>query len=133
MKTTRVRNPKALAHADFQELVTEALSHSSLYDAFPDEWLTSEDKVTIVCHDGEKFLGLLVVFLFQIPQVVMLFARTTKAKQALVKAGVDFARDNGYNRFWAINGTDAPDSVWKRAFWRKGKAKKIGTIMEFEV
>lgn len=68
------------------------------------------------------------------PQVLHFYNEgSTKLKQLMLGKLVEITRASGHIKFWAINGTDKPDSVWSRGFKAAGPSKRIGSIMEFDV
>ena len=132
MEVIDIINPVALETPQFKEIATLTLKVSKgQYTEIPGEWLTEDDtKVLVAAEDGAMH-GMLVAFLQEPPQIAMIYTKNAKAKRALVQHILELLRDKGYTRFWAINGTPKPDSVWKRALWREGAAEKIGSILEF--
>lgn len=135
MKALRVVNPKITDDPRFQKVAIEAckVTHGQ-YDSIPAAWIEDQDHNGIfIAYDGPDIKGLMTIMLGSIPQVVLFYADSAEAKRALIGLGIDFLKGLGYTRFMAVNTSGAPDSVWKRAFWRKGEANKIGTIMEFKL
>ncbi len=100
--------------------------------------IASENSALFVVAEGTDFYGLAAVILpmtalSPVPQVLHFYAKGPRVvKKLLIDAVVDFVHDNGYNRFWAMNMTKAPTSVWKRAFRRAGEGTTLGTIVEFK-
>lgn len=135
MKAMRVLNPKAVEEPSFKAMAKKAcaVSHGQ-FTTIPASWVEDQDNTAvIIAHNGKEVTGLCVIFLASFPQVVLFAASSQEARRAIVDYGVDFLRGKGYTRFCAVNTSGAADSVWKRAFWRKGEATKIGTIMEFKL
>lgn len=54
-------------------------------------------------------------------------------RKKLTKATVEVIRQAGYIKFWTINATGRPDSVWARAYRMAGKARPIGGLIEFDI
>ena len=133
MKALRVLNPKIVEDERFKEIEAKAVAVThGQYDHLPPHWIEDQDHVGVfIAYDGPEIHGLMALTLEDLPQVVLFTADKPEAKRALIGMGVDFLKDLGYTRFVAVNTSGAADSVWKRAFWRKGEARKIGTIMEF--
>lgn len=133
MRALRVLNPNIVEDQRFKRIVQDAVkvTHGQ-FDHLPTSWIEdTENNGVFIAYDGKEIKGLMTLMLGSIPQVVLFAADTAEAKRALIGIGVDFLKDLGYTRFLAVNTSGAADSVWKRAFWRKGEATKIGTIMEF--
>lgn len=133
MKALRVVNPKIVEDERFRAIEQKACEVTfGQYDHLPSRWIEDQDNFGVfIAYEGAEIKGLSGIMLDTIPQWVFFAADSSEAKRALVSMGVDFLKDNGYTRFVAANTSGAADSVWKRAFWRKGEAKKIATIMEF--
>ena len=135
MKALRVVNPKITDDPRFQRVSSAACKVTvGQYEQVPKEWIEDQDHHGVfIAYEGAEILGLMTIMLGSIPQWVLFYADTSEAKRALIGLGVDFLKGLGYTRFVAVNTSGAADSVWKRAFWRKGEASKIGTIMEFKL
>ena len=145
MQVTRLRNPMALQaptiRAFFEEALAGNLWCSGPLDTtgpFLEGIIVDPLWGVFVANEGLDFTGLAVVMLpegpeTRAPQVVHMYANAKGAKAALVREVMDFVRLNGYTKFWAINATDKPDSIWKRAFKKAGNAERIGSIMEFDL
>lgn len=133
MKALRVLNPKIVEDERFKAIEAKAVATTfGQYEGVPVHWIENPDNYGVfIAYEGPEIKGLSGIMLDSIPQWVLFAADSSEAKRALVSMGVDFLKDNGYTRFVAANTSGAADSVWKRAFWRKGEAKKIATIMEF--
>jgi hypothetical protein len=68
------------------------------------------------------------------PQVSVFFNAGTKELRAqTITALVDFFKEHGYIKFWAINGTGHSDAAWAKVFESAGKSGKIASIMEFDI
>lgn len=102
-------------------------------------FMDSPNAAVFLGLEGDRFAGGSIILLPEVrfipyPQVVHLFCfGSPTLRRALVTKVVDFARENGYSTIWAINGSGKPDSVWKRAFRSAGPARKIGSIMAFDL
>lgn len=135
MKALRVVNPKITEDQRFQRVAHKACEVSlGQFVTIPPSWIEDQDgKAVFIAYEGRDIKGVTTLSLQDFPQWTLFYADSPEAKRALVGMGVDFLRDKGYTRFCAVNTSGAPDSVWKRAFWRNGEASKIGTIMEFKL
>lgn len=70
----------------------------------------------------------------QVPQVVHFYSEGAPQRRALVAKVLAFMKENGYNKFWGINGSGKSDAVWTRAFRHKEwKINAMNTVFEFEV
>lgn len=145
MEVTRIRNPMALTAPTVRAFFTEALD-GDLWCSGPLDTTAPflqgiiEDPSwgVFLANEGLDFTGLAVVMLptgpeIPYPQVTHIYANAKGAKGALVREVVDFVKESGYTRFWAVNATDRPDSIWKRAFKKAGNAERVGSIMEFDL
>lgn len=135
MKALRVLNPNIVEDERFKAIEQKAILDTlGQYDRMPPHWIKDQDRMGVfIAYEGAEIKGLSAIALDRIPQWVMFAADNPEAKRALVGIGVDFLKELGYTRFVAANTSGAADSVWKRSFWRKGEAKKIGTLMEFSI
>ncbi len=102
--------------------------------------IVEEDFVLIgVAREDDVLVGLTIVFLpadelFKVPTVYHFYSvGSSKTRNMMIDAVVDWVRENGYNKFLASNFTKRPDCLWKRLFRRAGKLEKVGSIYMFEL
>lgn len=69
------------------------------------------------------------------PQVAHFYSEgSRKATTALRDYVLDKIRERGYNSFLAVNGSGAPDDIWKRTFRHKDwEIQPMKTLFEFKV
>lgn len=70
-----------------------------------------------------------------IPQVLHFYSEGTALdRHSLVSRVLDFVKEKGYTKLRAVNGSEASDEIWKRAFKHKGwEIKPVKTVFDFEV
>lgn len=98
----------------------------------------NENKV-FVHNEGGKDVGFCILYMPKGPmdtaQVIHFYSEGSKiATHALVGRVLDFVKEKGYNKLTAINGSEASDEVWTRAFRHEGwEIKPVKTVFQFEV
>lgn len=139
-------NPKALLAEEVQSLFREALEKTILAPGGFEE--VAEDIVHLIETPGAyvligeennelKALSITVLPESKIqpwPQVLHIFNKgSPKMRDMIIKGTVDFVKEKGYDRFWAVNGSGKSDVVWAHTFRKAGKSTKIGSILEFQI
>lgn len=72
--------------------------------------------------------------LMSTPQVAHFFNQgSVLLRNTLVSDIVRRIKERGFSRFHAVNGSGRPDAAWARLFSLAGPAKRVGSVMEFEV
>lgn len=148
MQTIHVKNPRALADPTLRLFLVEALSSSTLPYEDPEAaaealWaqVVAGQGAMHLALEGGIYWGVALTLLPNgplngAPRVVVFYVRKRApkgTKSGLIQALVDYIRENGYTWGWAINATGSRDSVYKRAFRKAGKIRKLGSIMEFQL
>lgn len=66
-------------------------------------------------------------------QVLLIYGKAHNSTDEVVKAGLKFATDAGYNRAWGLNRSGAADEAIERLFApHVAYVRPIGTLMEYE-
>jgi len=145
MQIGRVQDPAVVDDKRFVALVKAAVKTTVLKEEPIErlleglrDALSSENVGVFIGAEGPDLKAIAVVFLpmsklSSSPQVYHFFCTGgAKMRDALVDKVLAFARKNGYNQLWAINGTGKPDAAWAYAFKRAGPPLRIGSVMEFK-
>lgn len=143
-KVVRLTNPGAFKREEVQELFKKAFESNALaeYDQVVGELVAlPADPMVGMFIGAEKgeLKGLCIACLPRsgltpVPSVYHFYnAGTTKLRQALIRATVDFFLEAGYTRFWTINATGQSDEAHERLFRSAGEAKRIGSFLEFAI
>lgn len=88
--------------------------------------------------DGVELCALTICILpdsplMAVPQVLAsLNTGPEEAMTAVHQAMLAFCSDAGYNRLWCINQSGHSDAAFKRQFKYAGKAKTLGSLLEFK-
>ena len=146
MEIIQATNPAILDAEPIRELFRKAFTFSPVvkvdFDAaIPDILFILESPrfKVFLGQEDYQYKGLMVVslpesLLFPYPEIVTFYNEGSKAlSSALIKAGVDFGKANGYTRVWAINASGKPDPLWLRAFGKQAKPRVIGSLVEFDI
>lgn len=148
VRVLRLRNLAALKNEAVQELLIRGLHNyaGSLDPAVVPQMVKAvgqaigdERHAVLVGLQDDKLLSFAIVTTPSrafdlLPQVAHFYNTGSNAlKRAMIDRIVEFVSENGYSSFLAVNATGSPDSVWARAFHRAGKARVVGSILEFEV
>ena len=145
IQVVRLNNPKALLAPPMQELFRKAFDGNPLIagiDDAPGEYVrvvTNPAVGLFVGVEKGEFKGLVLVELPGSPLAkmpnVLHFANfgTAKLRDALIQAALDFIVQAGYTRFVTINLTGRGDAVHNRLFKKVGKAKPLGSVLEYRI
>lgn len=142
MQTIRLQNAKALELPEIEAFLSRAFGQPH-WEGIPvtrflAEHLTNPKLALLMGFRGNSPTGLVLISLpasplSKHPEVIHFYCESGPVQsRALIKAGLDFIRENGYNTYWAVNMSERPDAVWSRALRPKGwHSRKVGTLMEF--
>ncbi len=145
IQVARLNNPQALLAPPMQELFRKAFDGNPMIagiDEVPEEYvrlLANPNVGFFVGVEKGEFKGLVLVELPGSPLAkmpnVLHFANfgTSKLRDALVQAALDFIVQAGYTRFATINLTGRGDAVHKRLFKKVGEAKALGSVLEYRI
>ena len=102
--------------------------------------IVEEDYTLVgVAREDGNLVGLTIAFLpvddfNKFPVIYQFYSvGSSKMRNMMIDAVVDWVKENGYNKFLASNFTKRPDCLWKRLFRRAGKLEKVGSIYTFDV
>ena len=138
----RIRTAKALDDIEFlfnDAFTTGIPSDASLIHDEIRTLITEDFTLVGVAREDDSFVGLVVAFLpvdgfNAFPSVFQFYSvGSSKMRNMMIDAVVDWVKENGYNKFLASNFTKRPDCLWKRLFRRAGKLEKVGSIFMFEL
>lgn len=146
IEIVRLMNPKALDVPEIEKLFTDALKGSlfaggdfaSAKEEFR-SFITDPKAGVFVGIEGGSFKALGVILLPQgkllpVPQVLHFYNSGSLAlKHSLMREGVDFMKEKGYNTFWAFNANGIREDLWFRAFRGAGKVNKIGSMVTVNI
>lgn len=145
-RVIRVGNPATFAIPEVRGLFERGFANSPLTPtgfgpAIKDfENMTKDPLVGVfLAYDDGKFQGFGIVILphktlVPYPQILHLYSEgKPKISEGLIEAGVAYMKEHGYTKFWALNGSGKSDKVWQRALRKGGSARKLASLMEFEV
>lgn len=141
--TVEVKNPYILTIPTFQEFLARAIAKSpwkgiDLTEEIRNLIQAPRVGVHLTQEDGKivaiSFTLLPMSKLDTTPQVAYLYNEgSTEARKSLISQIVDFISQAGYNRFWALNYTQAKDKAWAKVMQPEGwDISPIGSIMEFK-
>lgn len=148
MQIIRVQNPRALLDPNLQAFILETVKGGPLDGMEPDTlFKTLIDRAVVgsgalhTAVQAGEFRGLAITFppegpLETLPQVVTFYAKRGSKKglkSGLLLALVDFLKENHYTKAQVITAAGVRDSVFRRAFKKAGKSKKVGSIMELDL
>lgn len=88
---------------------------------------------------GSRLTGIAMVTLpdntiTTVPQIIHFYCSSgATVKKMLIAEVLRYLRDNGYSKYWALNYTGRPDSIWVRAFRGAGRPRRVGSVIEFDL
>ncbi len=143
-RVVRLTNPEAFERAEVVDLFNAAFEHNamtSFEDARDDLRATAADPNVALLIGAEKgkLKGLSIACLPRnsltpLPSVYHFYNQgSSKLREALVRATVDFFLEAGYTRFWAINTAGDNDEAYKKLFKAAGEARRLGSFLEFDI
>lgn len=147
VKVARLVDPKWFAEKRVQRLFHDAFAGSPV---FPGGFDPIAKDLVLLCAkpDASVFLigeedgalkGLALILmptnaLTPLPQVGHFYNGGSRdLRKKLTRAVVDVVKAAGYTKFWTINATGKPDSVWARAYRSAGTGTPIGGLIEFDI
>lgn len=146
LEVARLTDPKFLVLRPIQKLLHDAFPPSSVFpdglDGMLEDLIALLRAPTTVCLIGledDVPLGLSIILLptnkvAPYPQILHFYnGGSLQLRQILTKTTVEVLRRMGYIKFWALNATRKPDSVWARMFRLAGPARPVGGVMEFDI
>lgn len=140
----RLEDPKPMEDAEIAELLLRAIQ-ANRYSQVEAVFLQFAQMVGnplvgfyVAIEEGKPVGCALMLLpdgpLMECPQIVLIYNRgSDEAREALVKAVVDFGKAAGYNKGWGINRTGASDEAMCRLFGYVGFTHNVATIIEYEV
>jgi len=143
VNVVRLQNPTVFLAAEVQDLFRKAFAANELVH-FDDNQTAFMELVAdpyagvFVGQEGGKLLGLGIIMLpatalQKKPRVFHFWCEGSAAlRRALQNAGLAYMREAGYTSFWAINATGAQAQVYARLYKGMGKARELGTVVEFD-
>jgi len=135
----RVNQPLALTHPEMVRMLATWTRDTDQWAVLARTLLQGTATAIVGAVNEVSLGGILIIVLpgelgSELPQIVHFYCSAGPAlKKALLADGVDYLRQNGYDRVWALNQSGRKDSVWSRAFKAAGSAYRIGTVMEFRL
>jgi len=142
-----VQNPRALLDPSLRSVVLEAVDGTplgavepeTLFEAVLGRAITGPGALFVALQAGE-YRGVALALPSQDPldarpRVLFHMRRGSKKglKSGLLLALVDFLCRNHYTKVWAINPSGVRDSVFKRAWKKAGKSRKVASVMEVDL
>lgn len=141
----RLQDGHALDHQEIYDLFEGALAFSVFNNVYMDGVEEELRKmmgdpnfgIFVGIEDGHaKCLSVIVLpqdKLITVPQCTMFFNSGSKAlREEVIKTSLDFCRQNGHIRLWAVNGSRHSDAAWQKVFNSAGPTGKIATFHEYE-
>jgi hypothetical protein len=145
-QVARLTDPNTLLRPEVQDLFTRAFAGGDIIEggferAVEDivRLITNPGNIVLVgAEDGQlRGLAILVMPSDKIcdkPQIFHFYIdNSLPMRKAMIQKIVDTMLAAGYTKWWAINHTNRPDSVWARMFRSAVTSKRVGSIMEMTV
>ena len=137
-RVERVFNVKALALPAVMDLL-------ETYEPDPRKWeplahmVMNGTGAIFIGGAGSRLTGIAMVTLpdnniTTMPQVIHFYCSSGPViKKMLIAEVLRYLREHGYSKYWALNYTGRPDSIWVRAFKGAGRPRRVGSVIEFDL
>lgn len=142
MTAIRVNNPEAFKQpiiADFFEKAAKACKLADPRGVVTDlAGLVANPKVGCWLSVDEKGPTAVIAVMLpqnsfmEVPQVMLIYSENREGIKDTVEQGLEFCKENGYNRAWGLNRSGSPDEALQKLFGYVGFAKTVGNLMEYE-
>lgn len=148
MQIIRIQNPRALLDPNLQNFLLTSVKGGPLSEVPPDTLFATiaERAITgpgslFVALQGGDYRGVALTLppvdpLDIGPKVVLYHTKKGSAKGTkigLLQALVDFLQENHYTRARVYNPAGTRDSVFRRAWKKVGKSKKVASVHEVDL